>query len=266
MRVRTQVFARIAAGTVLTCALAVPASAGQIEWPGAGGSDSPIVDHPPLNTGGGASDTSYTLDPSPLERWQQIADDFVLGESAVVRRIVWWGFYGDTFDEFPEPAPDSEQFRIRFYGARAGDGLPDDDNILFEDSFVDPMRVATGRVILTGPAPPEYVYQADFPVPLSLDENTPYWLEIVQDGNIESLFRWEVSVAEETGQAFRNLGTDDWQSSLPQLMADTAFQLLEVPEPGSGVLLALGLCALSRRTRLPKGGRMRKTKDQQEGR
>lgn len=236
MRVRPQVFARIAAGTTLTCALAAPASAGQIEWPGARGSADPLVDRPPLNTGGPGSDTSYTLDPSPLERWQLVADDFILESPATVRRVVWWGFYGDTFDEFPEPAPDSEQFRIRLYGARAGDGLPDDENILFEEGFVDPQRIATGRIVFVGPLAPEYIYEVDLSTPLSLEKATPYWLEIVQDGSIESLFRWEVSTLVDEPFAFRNLNFVDWQRTT--VSAEVAYQLLSIPEPATVALLA----------------------------
>ena len=79
-----------------------------------------VFDHPPLNSGGPASDTSFRLDPSPAELWQQLADDILLASPATIRRIVFWGFYGDTFIPVPQPPPITETFRVRFYAARPG--------------------------------------------------------------------------------------------------------------------------------------------------
>ncbi len=211
---------------------AAPTFAGPVDDPGV------VFSHPPLNTGGPASDLAFTIDSSP-PLWQQIADDFMLTEAADIRRIVFWGFYGGDFDLFPEPAPEMETFRVRFYGARPGDGLPDDDNILFNEEFLDPFRMETGTLIGTGPAPPEYVYQIDLPSALALDAATPYWLEIVQAGDIDSHFRWEVSVAEQTPFAFKNINISDWQ--LTTIQADTAFQLSTIPEPATLLFLVLGL-------------------------
>lgn len=226
-------------------AAAVPTRAAEVPWePGLRG-EPPIVDHPPFNTGGGASDLSFRLDPSPAELWQQLADDFVLSTPGTVRRIVWWGFYGDTFDSVPEPPPVTERFRIRFYGARPGDGLPDDGNILLEESFLDPSRVATGRIVFVGPLAPEFIYQVDLPTPLSLEAGTPYWLEVVQAGEIESLFRWEFSIADQNGQAFRNAATGDWRHTV-SINADTAYQLLAIPEPATLTLWLIVLCVVVR--------------------
>ena len=66
-----------------------------------------VVDHPPLNTGGLASDT-LLIDMFNNEIWQRVADDIILGSTATIRRINWWGFYDQD-----NPAP-TETMRIRF--------------------------------------------------------------------------------------------------------------------------------------------------------
>ena len=242
----------------LTLTLTPTLTADQLPWNGPQPRGPVVFDHPPLNTGGPASDTSFRIDPSPAELWQQLADDILLASPATIRRIVFWGFYGDTFIPVPQPPPITETFRVRFYGARPGDGLPDENNIFYEEAFLDPSRTATGRIIHTGPAPPEFVYQIDLTTPVSLAANTPVWLEIVQLGNIDSHFRWEVSVAERTGQAFKNANTGgNWVSTLPSLDADLAYQLWTIPEPESLALLTLaGLLFLRKRK---KGGVYRRS-------
>lgn len=209
-----------------------------------------VFDHPPFNTGGPASDTSFRIDPSPAELWQQLADDILLASPATIRRIVFWGFYGGTFDPVPQQPPITETFRVRFYGARPGDGLPDDNNIFFEETFLDPSRTATGRPILTGPLPPEFVYQIDLLSPVSLAANTPVWLEIVQLGDIDSLFRWEFSPSSNTPFAVLNSLGGDWH--LTTLNADLAFQLLTIPEPESLILVWSGVLLFLRKRK--KGG------------
>src|SRR5262245_31130807 len=98
-----------------------------------------ILDKPPNQLGGGASDTSF-YNEFGEERWQRLADDVLLTQPATLRRVIWHGFYGDSFKNTPEPLPLTETMRIRLYDARPGDGLP--GNVLFEESFLDPSRVA----------------------------------------------------------------------------------------------------------------------------
>jgi hypothetical protein len=137
--------------------------------------------------------------------------------------------------------------RVRIYGARAGDGLPDDANILSETTVQDPVRINTGRRIQTGIGPYEYRFEASLAAPVSLASDTPYWLEVVQIGDITTHFRWEDSVSELGGFAFMNQGTGgDWRSSLPGADYGLAFQLIS-PEPASLVLLGTGLFWLMRR-------------------
>ena len=152
-----------------------------------------VVDHQPYPYGGFGSDTAFYYPFPPFEIWQRVADDILLSEPATIRHITWWGFYGSSLVEEPEPAPETETMRIRFYHARPGDGLPDDDNIAYEVSFLDPSRTATGRLVQVPPGPAEYIYEADLTTPVSLDAGTPYWLEIAQVGDLDSHFRWEFS-------------------------------------------------------------------------
>jgi hypothetical protein len=194
-----------------------------------------VVDQPPGQAGGPSSDTDYVTDfGQPFS--QLIADNIRLDASESIGQVAWYGFYGGNFDEFPEPAPLSEMFRIRFYEARAGDGLPDDSNILFEEFHANPLRMATGLSVAVGPQPPEYRFEVDLTNPVSLAANRDYWLEIVQFGDADSLFRWESGFGTIPGHAFLNPNIPDWQAA----SGSFAFELSRVPEPSSGALFLFG--------------------------
>jgi hypothetical protein len=169
-------------------------------------------------------------------RWQRIADDVMLAQSAEIGMIRWWGFYSEAM-----PQPD-ELMRIRFYGSRASDALPDEANVVYEETFTNPTRVATGRIVLVDEGPPEYLFNAQLTTPVSLASGLRYWLEIVQVGDIDSRFRWEFSpTSDGSGDAFVNPTTVDWRSSLPYATTDDAYQLIAIPEPTA---LGLFLCVL----------------------
>lgn len=202
-----------------------------------------VIDHPPHNFGGPASDTEFLLPPSPGVFWQRLADDFVLPAATTIRRVNFWGFYND------DNPPLNETMRIRFYGARTGDGLPDESQTLYEQSVLNPSRTWTGRFVGTGVIPREYLYSIDLSSPLQLVGGTAYWLEFVQVGDPTTNFRWEFSLAQRNRFAFinNNPGVTDWM--LTTLEGDLAFQLSTVPE--ATVLVPLVLCLLS--TRLRRG-------------
>lgn len=212
------------------------ASAGPINWPEG---DGVILGHPPNQLGGPAADTEFIND-SGMQSWQREADDFMLPNAATLRRVSWYGFYGGTFDPPPEPPPTIEEMRIRFYNARPSDGLPGD--VLFEESFLNPMRMATGESVIVGYPHPEYLYQVDLSTPFALASNTPYWLEIVQIGNLDSHIRWETSAADLNGRAVINPFVPDWQ---PVGTSDLAFQLLSIPESATLNLFAVGALAVT---------------------
>lgn len=214
-------------------------------WPAVGRAGL-VVDHPGIQSGGPASDTLF-VDSAGLENWQQLADDFTFSAAGptTIRRVSWLGFYGSSFDSIPETPPASEMFRIRFYTPLPADGLPDENNIVFEESFLNPSRQATGDIILDGPGPPEFAYQADLATPLVLQPDTPYWIEIVQLGGLDSHFRWEFAFTDQNDFAFLNQNVPDWQFS--NLGTDLAFQLSTVPEPQTLALIFFGMAMLSRR-------------------
>lgn len=183
-----------------------------------------VVDHPPLNTGGLASDTSFYY-PYPQVYWQRVADDILLETPAVITDLRWWGFYSEAM---PQP---NELMRIRFYGSRSGDGLPDEANLVYEETLANPARAATGRIVLVDEGPLEYQFNAQLTMPVSLASGLRYWLEIVQLGDVDSRFRWEFSpTSDGSGFAYINPATIDWRHTV-SLTVDTAYQLISIPEP-----------------------------------
>ncbi len=199
-----------------------------------------IVQQLPYPWGGPGSDTLFR-DPFSQIAWQQTADNFLISAPATIRQVSWWGLYGGS--EMPvTPPPPVETMRVRFYPARAGDGLPDDDNILLEEYHMDVVRAATGDTVHVGGNPPEYHYQVELDTPLSLDSTTLYWLEIVQIGNVDSAFRWESGYGIINGHAYRNSIGDYWRISA----SSQAFELSTVPEPSSAFFLFLVIAFMIR--------------------
>ena len=201
-----------------------------------------VVDHQPNQVGGLSSDTELVTTMG-AEAWQRGADDFVLSDATDIAAVRWWGFYN------LDNPPVAETFRIRFYGARPGDGLPDESQIVYEQVVDTPTRTATGERVAVGVGPDEYLYETPFDAPVSLSSGVTYWLEVSQLGDLDTHFRWEFSQTDANGQAFINEVTVDWRATT--LSSDTAFQLIAVPEPSAGLLLV----ALSLTVRL---GRMRR--------
>jgi len=203
-----------------------------------------VVDHSAQRGVGIASDSLFHtggLDPT----WQRIADDFRLDAAATIRHITWWGYY--TLDIVPTV----ETMRFRFYEARPGDGLPGD--YFFEESVVNPPRSPTGVMV---PEPPgtvgraeEHQFEVNLATPLSVDANTPYWLEIVQVGDLDTRFLWSGANAEDTSKASINPSVPDWQ--LRPGITDSAFQLSTIPEPATLAFIALGMGLVPARRRTP---------------
>lgn len=212
-----------------------------------------IVDQQPAQLGGYGSDTDF-LNSFGDPTWQRVADNIRLSQSAVVRHLSWHGFYGSD-DQNHQPPIGSESLRVRFYGSRAVDGLPDDQNVILDRTFVNLPRVATGRTIAVDGRPAEYFYEADLDAEVSLLANTTYWLEIAQIGDLSSTFRWETGFGLIPSSAFAGrLTAGQWLTGSGSL----AFQLSTIPEPSTAALLisALGLF-LARRAprRMPEGRR-----------
>jgi len=207
-----------------------------------------VVDHQPIQSGGPAADTEF-LDMIGQPNSQRLADNFMIPAPGPnpppipITEIAWWGFYDQ------DNPPLTETMRVRFYGVRPSDGLPDEQNILYEQSFLNPSRVATGKVVFVGELPLEYFYHVNPTVPPQLTAETPYWLEVVQLGDIETAFRWETSAADMDGHAFINPLVVDWQYTMPATLGDLAFQISTIPEPCTLGLIMIGLIGLARKRR-----------------
>jgi hypothetical protein len=203
-----------------------------------------IFDQPPqaIPTGGQAADTLLRTEVFNQPYWQELADDIALASDAVVRRLVWWGFYGHGEASATQrlPPAGNETMRVRFYSARPSDGLP--DLVVHEESFLNATRSATGRNVSDGGPHPEYRYEADLSEPFSLQAGSTYWLSISQVGDINSYFRWSFSPGNGTPYALRFLDHPDWLYT--GLNANQAFQLSSIPEPQSVALCTLALAVV----------------------
>lgn len=203
-----------------------------------------IIYQPPVQVGGGlGSDTEFYEAIGLPETWQLNADNISLSSAAIVRQVAWWGFYGGNFDGTSDPPIGDEYMRVRFYAPRMSDALPDESAILYEETFLNASRTATGQVIFGGS--PEFRYEANLSTPFPLQSNTLYWLEIAQIGDVDSHFRWEVGVGLVPGRATSNPIVPDWYFN----SGSFAFQLSSIPEPQAAALLALASLTLHRRRR-----------------
>jgi hypothetical protein len=211
-----------------------------------------VWDQQPLNTGGPGADTDFYTDWGE-QFWEQVADDILLADPATIRRIVWWGFYGGNFSGSTQPPEGPETMRIRFYDARPEDGLP--GATLYEESYLNPSRTATGRIVFVPMLAPEYIFQVDLPTAFELDAGEVYWLEVVQVGDVDSTFRWEYSPGDGAPYAVRNPWFPDWVRT--DLTTNVAFQLLTVPEPATFVLFVFGFVLARGRNRRRGGLSMR---------
>ena len=216
---------------LLCAATVVPrAEAGEPDWNDLMRDGGILLSRQPHNFGGLASDNLLRENEFLPPTWQWVADDFVLNQTSAIGRVNFWGFY----DHNSLPGG-TEDFRLRFYEPRNSDGLPGD--VVYETSATDVPRTFTGRTIITSGAPAEYLFSLELSSPFVAEAGQQYWLEIIQVGNLESLFRWELSRAPPlNGQAFTNPVVLDWTATTDN--SNTAFQLILVPEP-TIILLAL---------------------------
>ncbi|MFO0972243.1 MAG: hypothetical protein U1A27_02225 [Phycisphaerae bacterium] len=194
-----------------------------------------LIGQPPNHFGGPAADTDF-INMFGQQSWQQLAEDFTLSAPADIRKIRWWGFY----DQDNPPA--SETMRIRFYAARPGDGLP--GAVLQETTLSSPSRIATGLIVQVGINPHEYRYEAILPALFSAAAGVPYWIEIVQVGDVSTHFRWEDSGTGDDRYVFLNRIVADWTEST--LHVDLAYQLVAVPESSTVTLLLSALAWMRR--------------------
>ncbi len=193
----------------------------------------------PRQIGGFVSDTDQTFLGQP-HVWQRIADDFQLSEPAAIIQVVFWGYYSNALF-----GPDNETMRVRFYGARESDGLPDEATIVYEQTLQNPQRQETGLFVSSLTLVPEYRYTINLASPVSLEANTTYWFETIQVGDPESDFFWESSytATPQDRIAGVNANFPNWAYGGPRV--GVAFQIL-TPEPHTLGFMAIGLLLIPR--------------------
>ncbi len=209
-----------------------------------GGFDDLLFRQPPDQYFGLESDTEWRRNQTGQITSALTADNFALGIDATICGIVYYGFYGADANEPPPwiiDPPATETMRIQFY-SDAG-GLP--GSVLWERTFDDATRAATGRNILVGPVRPEYKYTKGFADCFQAQAGTPYWISISQIGDAGSRWRWESSYSDNT-HAQRFPIDNPWHLSGGYGMA---FELHATPEPVSGVLLIVSAIVCRRATR-----------------
>jgi hypothetical protein len=194
-----------------------------------------LVDHPPYNSGGPASDTLLIDEITGATVFQQVADNFSLTADSVAGAASWHGFYGG-FDQNHQPPAGDETMRVRLYQSRASDGLP--GNVLYEEAFLNATRTWTGRIVEGQFNEREYRFDANLSQPVPLQAGVRYWFEAVQVGNITSTFRLEYSLTDLNHYALLFTGVPDWISS--NSTSDLSFRLYAVPEPMTLFMLMLG--------------------------
>ena len=207
-----------------------------------------VHEQPPSMNSGYAGDLEF-VDDSGQNVWQQTADDFRLVNGAVIYQISWYGFFGGRFVGTVAPPSGNEIIRARFYAARPSDGLP--GVALYEETFVNPARTATGNLVVDVRGHPEFLYTADLSWPLALSANATYWLEIVQVDDVGSHFRWEGAGSTGSPLAYMNLFVSDWTLTTP-LNDNMAFRLSSIPEPATLVFAFLGILSARREGHRPR--------------
>lgn len=198
-----------------------------------------VVDRPPSQSGAWPSDTAYPAWGAILS--QRVADSFTIKAPAVIRQIKWWGNY------WPATPPTTELMQIRVHSTHPTSGLP--GAVLLDTAVLNPARTPTGLLVTNAPWTlntfPEYAFQAELATPLSLDPNTPYWLEIAQVGDNHSGFIWELSSVSQSRFAFANPSDAPWE--LASSGSNLAFQLSTVPEPTIVALVIAGIHLVQRK-------------------
>jgi hypothetical protein len=193
-----------------------------------------------------------------------LADEFQLDQSALIRNITWWGGYYNTYGDFPPPVADN--VIIRLFADHSGK-----PGVLLGAFHVgnDVNRVATGDFEnppelpdFPDPFPgrPEFKYSFDLPEPILAKANTRYWLSII-DMPVSDEFAWEVSDSP-INPGFQVTSVDPVFGPWEREAGDnTAFQVgidpvvvSDSPEPSSVILLAtvVGLTMFVGRRRMAR--------------
>ena len=198
----------------------------------------------PANVGLGWYSSS---EPRPTRNFKH-ADNFVLAADATIDTVRWWGLSeGVSHTDLSN----FDTFTIEFWTGRTlpnGNIRPLDliSATTIEDDETD--ATATGRSSTSGAL--EYMHEATLNEGVSLLAGETYWISISARSIDPSadVWQWQDSDNYDTRSSSYDYGQSRW---LVLEDTDSAFELIAVPSPGTGFMLAMsGMLAQRRRNRL----------------
>jgi hypothetical protein len=158
----------------------------------------------------------------------RFADDFSFLGSTEVSGVRFWGSYS------PSTPPASDDFTITFYGDDGSD-LPDPGNIIASINVGDIGRVDTG---IDSMGADVFLFEATF-APIVFGASEKYWLSITND--ITGPTSTWLGDIDDGNNAMSTDSGSSWHADANA--GYMQFQL--IPEPNSGLLLAMGLAGLA---------------------
>lgn len=184
-------------------------------------------------------------EPRPTRSFKH-ADNFVLGADSSINAVRWWGLSeGVSHTDLSN----FDSFTIEFYTNRT---LPN-GNIRPMDLIGSTIAgigathaQATGRTAPSGAL--EYVHELDLGTPIELLAGETYWIAIsarsIEPG--DDAWQWQDSDDYDTLSSSFDYNQNRW---VVLQDTDSAFELIAVPSPSSGLVLLLGITGFQRRAR-----------------
>jgi hypothetical protein len=151
-----------------------------------------------------------------------VADNFELGQSMVIGGLTWWGGVYN-------PSPTPNYFTVRLYsdsGSKPG-------SLIDQFDLRQIGKTATGQYVNAPGLYPEYEYTASLPAPFQVQPGVTYWLSIVYSP--ANVWVWEASGSSVNDGVERSFGGGAWQP----YYGNAAFQIVAIPEPATGIIVAL---------------------------
>lgn len=184
-------------------------------------------------------------EPRPTHSFRH-ADNFVLGADSSIFAVRWWGLSeGVSHNDLSN----FDSFTIEFYTNRT---LPN-GNIRPMDLIGSTIAgigatnaQATGRTAPSGAL--EYVHELELSAPVELLAGETYWISV----SVRSIdpsadaWQWQDSDDFDTRSSSFDYNQNRW---VVLQDTDSAFELIAVPAPSTGVVLLLGITGIQRRAR-----------------